>query len=277
MRLALLTALVMVAFAANSVLNRAAVGPGHIDPGSFAAIRVVAGAVMLCAILAVRRVPLPLLARARLPGVLGLSAYMTGFSLAYLTLDAGLGALILFGTVQIGMFAWGAVTGAPPTRRALLGAGVAFAGLMLALWPGSGAAADPVGAALMVIAGLGWAAYTLAGRGAPDALAATAANFVWSVPLLALVLLGPQLSVSGLGAVLAILSGAVTSGLGYALWYAVLRKLNTSTASVVQLSVPMIAIAGGALVLAETPDIAVLFAAVLVVGGIALAVTGARR
>lgn len=277
MRLILLTCLTMTAFAANSVLNRAAVGGGLIDPGSFALIRVAAGAVILCMIQSVRRAPLPMLARGRWVSVVGLSAYMVGFSLAYLSLDAGLGALILFGTVQIGMFAWGAWSGTPPRPRALLGAGVAFAGLALVLWPGPAGVADPVGAGLMVIAGLGWAAYTLAGRGAPDALGATAANFVWTLPVMGLLLLGPALEVSAPGAALAVICGGVTSGLGYALWYAVLPRLAASTAAVVQLSVPVIAIAGGAALLAEPPGLAVLFAAVLVIGGIALAVTGARR
>jgi len=277
MRLILLTAVTMTAFAANSVLNRAAVGGGLIDPGSFALIRVAAGAVILGMILTIRRTGLPLFAKARWVSVAGLSAYMIGFSLAYLSLDAGLGALILFGTVQIGMFAWGAAIGAAPSWRALGGAGIAFVGLALALWPSSDAAAAPMGAALMVLAGLGWAAYTLAGRGAPDALGATAANFVWTLPVMGLLLLGPDLSVTAQGAALAILCGAVTSALGYALWYAVLPALSASTAAVVQLSVPLIAIAGGALLLSERPGPILLVAAALVVGGIALAVTDARR
>ncbi|WP_415405309.1 DMT family transporter [Tateyamaria sp. SN3-11] len=273
MRLILLTVLTMIAFAANSILNRLAVDSGAIDPSSFAMIRVLAGAVALCMILTVRGGGLPILARGRFVGAASLAAYMIGFSLAYVTLDAGLGALILFGTVQVTMFAWSALRGAGPTQRQLLGAGVAFAGLMLALWPSGEGAGDLAGALLMVIAGLGWAAYTIVGKGAQDPLATTAANFVVAVPLLLLLLLGAGLHAAPTGIALAILSGAVTSGLGYALWYHVLPQLAGQTAAVVQLSVPIIAITAGVLFLGEAMTVAVGVAAVLVLGGIALAVT----
>ncbi len=273
MRLTFIIILTMIAFAANSLLNRAAIEGGWIDPAEFAAIRVLAGAVTLCLILMLRRTPLPLLGPGRLAGVAGLSVYMIGFSAAYTTLDAGLGALILFGTVQIGMFSWSALRGVPPTRYALLGAGIAFAGLCLALWPGPGGVAEPVGAAFMVLAGLGWAAYTLAGRGASDALAATAANFVWTVPAMALLLIGASFELSLEGVALAVIAGAVTSGLGYTLWYTVLPQISTELAAILQLSVPMIALAGGALFLGERPGAIILLAALLVIGGIALAIS----
>lgn len=263
----------MIAFAANSVLNRMAVDSGTIDPSSFAMIRVLAGAVALCMILTVRGGGLPLLHRGRFVGAVSLAAYMIGFSLAYVTLDAGLGALILFGTVQVSMFVWSALRGARPTRRQVAGAGIAFAGLMIALWPSDGAGGDLIGALLMVIAGLGWAAYTLAGKGAQDPLAATAANFVVAMPLLAVLLLGTGLHAAPSGIALAILSGAVTSGLGYALWYSVLPQLQGQTAAVVQLSVPIIAIAGGALLLGEALSLTIVLSAALVIGGIAIAVT----
>ncbi|MEM6760939.1 MAG: DMT family transporter [Pseudomonadota bacterium] len=276
MRLILLTSLAMIAFAANSVLNRVAVDSGAIDPSSFAIIRVASGALALGMVLTVRGGRFPLFAKGRGIGSVSLATYMIGFSLAYASLDAGLGALILFGTVQITMFAWGALRGARPTSRQLGGAAIAFAGLLVALWPGDGGAA--LGAAvLMVAAGLGWAAYTLVGRGAKDPLATTAANFLVATPLLLILLAGPALHAAPSGIALAMLSGAVTSGLGYALWYAVLPRLAAQSAAVVQLSVPVIAMAGGALFLGERVGLDLAVAAVLVLGGIAVAITGASR
>lgn len=276
MRLILLTVLTMCAFAANSVLTRAAVEGGHLGPGAFAIVRVAAGAAMLGGIALWRGNALPLLRRARIPGAVSLTAYTVGFSLAYLTLDAGLGALILFGVTQITMFAHAGLTGAPPTLRQLSGAGVAFGGLVLVLWPGADSATDPAGAALMVLAGLGWAAYTIAGRGAADPLAATGANFILCLPLLALLLVGSDWSGDAYGIFLAVISGAVTSGLGYALWYNVLRQMAGATAAVVQLSVPIIAIAAGAVLLGEQVTPVLIIAAALVVGGIGWAVTAKR-
>ncbi|APX12233.1 DMT family transporter [Tateyamaria omphalii] len=273
MRLILLTCLTMIAFAANSVLNRMAVDGGGIDPSSFAMIRVLAGAVALCMILTVRGGGLPLLHRDRMVGAFSLAAYMIGFSLAYVTLDAGLGALILFGTVQVTMFGWSALRGGHPTTRQLMGASMAFGGLLIALWPDDTAGGDITGAALMVVAGLGWAAYTLVGKRATDPLAATAANFVWTLPILAVLLFGTGLQAAPSGIALAILSGAVTSGLGYALWYSILPQLAAQTAAVLQLSVPIIAIAGGALLLGEALSLSLALAAALVIGGIAVAVT----
>ncbi|MEL7165871.1 MAG: DMT family transporter [Pseudomonadota bacterium] len=276
MRLILLTSLTMIAFAANSVLNRLAVDSGTIDPSSFAIIRVASGALALGMVLTVRGGGFPLFAKGRGIGAVSLATYMIGFSLAYASLDAGLGALILFGTVQIAMFAWGAWRGARPTGRQMSGAGVAFAGLVVALWPSDGFASLG-GAMLMVAAGLGWAAYTLVGRAAKDPLATTAANFLVATPLLLILLAGPALYAAPSGVALAMLSGAVTSGLGYALWYAVLPQLAAQSAAVVQLSVPVIAMAGGAALLGERVGLELVVAAVLVLGGIAVAITGKAR
>lgn len=276
MKLTLLTALTMVAFAANSVLNRAAVGSGSIDPASFALIRVISGVVILCMVLSVRRTPLPLLRPARVLGALSLAAYMAGFSLSYVVLDAGMGALILFGVVQITMFGWGAFQGSGPTARQMAGAGIAFAGLLLVLWPGPGSRTDPAGALMMVVAGLGWAVYTISGKSEPDPLPATAANFVLCLPVLAVFLIGPDMTARPLGIGLAVISGAVTSGLGYALWYTVLPRLAQTTAAVVQLSVPIIAIVAGAVILGEPVSGLMVAAAALVLGGIAWAVTAPK-
>lgn len=273
MRLILLTCITMCAFAANSVLNRLAVDNGTIDPSSFAVIRVLAGALGLCMLVVLRGQKVPIASRARFLSAISLSVYMIGFSMAYVTLDAGLGALILFGVVQVSMFGWGALRGSQPTLRQLAGAAIAFTGLIVALWPSDTGAADLTGAAFMVFAGLGWAGYTLAGRTARDPLAATAANFLVAVPILLVLLFGAGLHAGPVGIALAVLSGAVTSGLGYALWYHVLPQLASQSAAVVQLSVPVIAIAAGAAFLNEAISISVVGAAVLVLGGIALAVT----
>lgn len=274
MRLGLLTTLVMVAFAANSVLNRWAVGAGHADPGAFAIVRVLSGAAVLCLLVLLRGGGFPWSPSRRALGAGALTLYMVGFSVAYLSLDAGIGALILFGVIQIVMFGWIAATSQPPSLRQLVGAGIAFGGLLVVLWPTGPAQVSLWGAGVMAAAGVGWAAYTLAGRTESDALSASAANFLVALPLTAgaVLALGPQLVLTLPGAVLAILSGAVTSGLGYALWYRVLPRLGGPIAATVQLSVPLIAMAGGALLLAEPVGWRLLAGAGLLVGGIALVI-----
>ncbi|MGB7241259.1 MAG: DMT family transporter [Sulfitobacter sp.] len=273
MRLILLTLLTMVAFAANSLLTRMAVDGGHIDPSSFALIRVVAGAVVLAMISTVRGRSAPLFRMKQWIGAVSLAGYMIGFSLAYLTLDAGLGALILFGVVQMTMFVHGARQGSGPTQRQMTGAAIAFAGLLIALWPGPGGQSDLQGALFMTVAGLAWAAYTIQGRTSSDPIATTTGNFLVCCPLLVVFLIGPSLDASVTGIGLAILCGGLTSGVGYALWYSILPKLDQNTAAIVQLSVPIIAIAGGAVFLSETIGWLTCVAAGLVVGGIALSVT----
>lgn len=279
MSLALLTILTLVAFAANSLLNRAAVDAGFIDPSSFALIRVVAGAVVLGMIMTVRASggPLALFVKRRAVGALSLSAYMIGFSLAYISLDAGLGALILFGTVQVTMFAITAWRGDRPGLLQLGGAAVAFFGLCVALWPGGGSLGTPLfGAGAMVFAGVGWAIYTLAGRGATDPLAETAANFIVSIPVLSVLLLTPNMHADWRGILLAIVCGGLTSGVGYAMWYSVLPKMRAQTAAVLQLSVPLIAIGGGALILSEALSTRVLIATVLVISGILVTISAKK-
>ena len=268
----------MIAFAANSVLNRMAVDDAATAPSVFALLRVMSGAVIL-GLLAGRRISF--WGPGRAVGSLSLAIYLIGFSLAYRTLDAGVGALILFGTVQVAMFSWAAFRVERPALRQFLGATVAFAGLGLILWPSGSEAVGLVGSLLMLFAGLGWATYTLNGRGVADPLAETAANFIGATPILCIAFLGASVveeasfEVTEYGAFLAVLSGAVTSGLGYTAWYSVLPQIAPQTAAVVQLSVPLIAIAGGAVLLGEPLTMKVGFAAFCVLGGIGLAV--ARR
>ncbi len=282
MRLALLTALTMLAFAANSILNRAAVGAGHIEASDFALIRVIAGAVTLAALAILGKRQLALLLPSRLWGAVTLSLYLIGFSVAYLSLDAGLGALILFGGVQVTMFAGAALAGDALPARRWIGSGLAFAGLVWLLWP-TGAVAVPIAAGLaMCVAALGWGLYSLAGRGSKDPLADTAANFLLAVPLCALtVLVMPEAAqtapITLTGLILAVTSGAVTSGLGYALWYQLLPKLDASVAGLVQLCVPVIAVLGGIVLLSEPPSLRLIGAGVLVLGGIAYGLGAFQR
>jgi drug/metabolite transporter (DMT)-like permease len=270
MRLFLLTALTMLAFAANSVLNRMAVGAGQIGAVEFALIRLASGAAMLGLLLALRGRVWPGLS-GRVPGVAGLLVYLFGFSFAYRGLDAGTGALVLFGAVQVTMFAGALLAreAVPGSRWA--GAGLALGGLALIALPG--AAAPPLlPLLLMAGAGLGWGLYSLAGRRAADPLAATAWNFLLAVPVGLAVALAAGLAQTSLrGAVLAVISGAVTSGLGYALWYALLPRLGAARAAVAQLSVPVLAALGGAVLIAEAPGWRFAGASVLVLGGVALA------
>ncbi len=280
MRLFLLTALTMIAFAANSVLNRMALAGGSIDATSFGTIRVIAGAVMLAALCIGLRGGLRLVGPGRLAGVSALLLYIYGFSGAYTVLDAGLGALILFGVVQITMFAGSLIAReAVPLRRAL-GAALAFSGLVWLLWPGAGPQVSVLHGLMMAAAGLGWGIYSLAGRRSADALQGTAANFLIAAPLgLGLALLFPASGGVRLGAegiALAVLSGAVTSGLGYALWYRVLPDLPSSVAAVAQLTVPVIAMAGGVLLLGETLGLPLIVAGAVVLGGVALSVVPLR-
>lgn len=272
MRLFLLTALTMTAFAANSVLNRLAVIEGHISAEGFAVLRVASGAVVLALLVWGRQGDMPLWSRRRIAGAGGLAVYMLGFSFAYLALDAGLGALVLFFVVQFAMFGFATLQGDQASLLQWGGAVTALVGLALVLWPG-GVIVAPLGAiGLMACAGLGWAIYTLAGRSEPDPLGATAANFLWCLPVVAgvAVLAGSDQDWQTRGVVLAILSGGATSGLGYALWYGLIPQLGTLRAATVQLSAPVIAIAIGVVLLSELVTPRLVIGTLLVLGGIAL-------
>ena len=272
----MLTTLAMRAFAAISVLNRLAVGAGLIDPVSYAVIRLAAGAAVLALLVLGRRV---LRGGAvwpgwtgRMAGVTGLLCYLFGFSAAYLTLDAGIGALILFGSVQITMFAGALAARDAVSGMRWAGAGLAFGGLVVLVAPGGSIGAfGPV--LLMAFAGFGWGIYSLAGRQTVDPLQATAANFVLALPLALGVaaVIGFGSALQPVGILLAILSGAVTSGLGYALWYGVLPRLGAARAAVAQLTVPVIAAGAGAVWLGEGFGLRFAIASALVLGGVALA------
>lgn len=275
-RLALLVALAMLAFAGNSLLCRIALREAHIDAASFTVLRLASGALALWLIVRLRR-PADGALGGSLPSALALFVYAAGFSWAYLQLSAATGALLLFGAVQASMILWGLWRGERLGIGQWGGLLLAALGLAVLLLPGAGAPPAPA-ALVMLLAGVAWGVYSLRGRGrgAGDAGAETAGNFVRSLPLaggLAL-LAWPSAQLSGTGVLLALLSGALTSGFGYALWYAALPALRATQAATVQLSVPLLTALLGALLLGEPVELRLLLAGVLVLGGIAWVLLG---
>lgn len=280
MRTILLTAVAMAAFAANSILARLALGSGAIDAASYTGIRLASGAVVLGMLVMLRGKSgwRSLVGLGTWQQAAALLGYALAFSLAYQLLGASVGALILFASVQIGMVARAVLVGDRPGALEWLGLGLAGAAFVYLVSPGL-AAPDPLGALLMVTSGLCWAAYSLLGRGSSQPLADTAGNFLRCLPVAVLLLVGglalnaPRLD----GVIYAVASGAIASGLGYAIWYAALPELSRTRAAVVQLSVPVIAAFGAALFIGETVTPRLLVSSALILGGIALATLLAGR
>ncbi len=289
-RAAGLTTAALVAFAGNSWLCRAALRPLEggraIDPATFTAVRIASGAVVLTLLLLARS---PARHTPRFAGswgsALALCAYALAFSFAYLELSAGVGALILFGAVQLTMFTGGFVSGQRPTPFDGIGLALALGGLALLALPGATAPA-PLAALGMAGAGIAWGLYSLRGRAERSApLAVTAGNFVRATPLalaaLAIVAApgaaGPGARLSSYGVALALLSGGLTSGIGYAIWYSALPGLRAAQAGLVQLAVPVLTAAGGVIFLSERLSGRLLMAAALVLSGIALAIVAPRK
>ncbi|MDV4145910.1 DMT family transporter [Shimia sp. FJ5] len=272
MKLLLLTALTMAAFAANSVLNRLALADGAMSAEAFGVLRLVSGAVMLLVLLALRRQEISLGGWRRVWPVAALLAYIFGFSTAYAALAPGFGALILFSVVQATMFLGALVAreDVPPARWA--GAGLGLIGLAWLLWPVGGVVLSWPHIFAMAVAGIGWGLYSLFGRRAGDPLQATALNFAFAaiVAVIWLLMSGGLETWPLKGVILAAVSGAITSGLGYALWYHILPALGATRAAVAQLSVPVIALAGGALLVDEPLTLRFALASVLVMGGVLL-------
>ncbi len=262
----------MTAFAANSLLNRAALADDLIGPAGFSLIRVSSGAVMLLALVATRGRHVPRAMTPDLLAVAGLSTYLIGFSFAYVSMDAGLGALLLFGGVQATMFAGAIVGGERPPGNRWIGMGVSGLGLALLLWPSDELDLSLSAVSLMLAAAAGWGIYSLIGRSVTDPLGATAWNFVYSLPVVAAawIVFSDTQDTSTRGVTLAIASGAISSGLGYALWYAILPRLGATVGALTQLSVPVIAITLGALLLSEDVTTRTVVSASLVLGGIAI-------
>ncbi|MEP3051840.1 MAG: DMT family transporter [Erythrobacter sp.] len=272
-----LAALAIIAFAGNSLLARAALADGAIEVGAYSAIRLLSGALVLLPFLGAGP------SRDDLPAGLALAAYVAAFSLAYVDLGAGLGALILFGFVQATVLAVGLLRGERLIARGWLGAALALAGLIYVLAPwqaiGAGLAALWPGL-LMASAGIAWGAYTVIGRGAGTmpggATGSTARNF-----LIASVIIAPMaLLDSGWpgwnGAILAVISGVVTSALGYVVWYKVAPRLGLATIASVQLATPVVAALGGVMLLSEELGASLLIGGALILGGIVLTLNASK-
>jgi drug/metabolite transporter (DMT)-like permease len=274
-RLIVVTTFAMLAFAGNSLLCRVALRDTAIDAATFTSIRLASGALILALIVRVR---------SGRPGAAGswpaaacLFGYAAAFSFAYRELTAATGALLLFGAVQTAMLSWGLATGERLRTLQIVGLLIAVGGLVYMLLPGL--SAPPIeGAAFMIAAGIAWAGYSLLGRGTTNPTDATAGNFLRAVPFAAALSLAMAAGTTAdhTGALYAVASGAVTSGLGYVLWYAALPSLTAASAAVIQLSVPAIAALGGVVLLAEPLSSRLVIASAIILGGIALTILRPR-
>jgi drug/metabolite transporter (DMT)-like permease len=272
-RVSALTAVALMAFAGNSLLCRLTLRGGHADPAAFTLIRLASGAAALWLVLHVSR------RDTRVSGdwrsATALFVYAIAFSFAYMGLSAGTGALLLFGAVQASMLLVGLMKGERPGSIQGIGLVLAVAGLVYLVLPGV-EAPQPLGAALMLAAGVAWGLYSLRGRRAGDPTMATAGNFLRATALaiVATLLSVSRLEVDPIGWALALTSGVITSGLGYVIWYTALKGLTATRAAVVQLSVPVIAAMGGVLLLDETFTLRLGLATCVILGGVALAILG---
>lgn len=270
-KVAALTGLAMIAFAGNSILCRIALKDTGIDAASFTSIRLVSGAAVLWAVTIFFRRDQT--GRGNWFSALALFVYAAGFSFAYLSLTAATGALLLFGAVQVTMIGYGLWAGERMRKQQLLGFALAFGGLVGLLLPGL-SAPPLIGSALMLVAGMAWGVYSIRGKSAGDPTRVTAGNFLRAslfAVLLSVVLLS-DFKTDSAGVWYAVASGAITSGLGYAIWYSVVPKMKAANAATVQLSVPVIAALGGIMVLGESITLRFALATLAILGGIALVI-----
>ena len=277
MRVIFTASCALLAFAGNSLLCRLALGEGAIDAPGFTVIRLASGALVLALLLKLSRRKASRIERRSWLSAAALFCYAAAFSFAYLTLSAATGALILFGAVQLTMILAALYTRERLKRSEWIGSGLACCGLVYLVYPGV-TAPSLAGSLLMAGAGIAWGIYCLRGRSASDPLAETGLNFALALPF-ALILglcFFTDSHFSSRGVVLAILSGGVTSGVGYALWYAALKGMSTTRASIVQLSVPLLAAIGGVVFLAEGISLRLVVAAVAILAGVALAIVDRR-
>ena len=277
LRIFSLTALAMIAFAANSILARLALTGGDIGPWSFTAIRFISGAVCLALIIG----PMKTLRQGSWNAAFALLLYGIFFSYAYLLLSAGTGALILFAVVQITMIGGGLLAGERLRTLQWLGLALAMGGLVYLMLP-SVAPPSPIGAIMMSLSGLGWGLYSLIGRGKGNPTALTAGNFlraaiICAVITLPVLLILPETSIGPKGIGLALLSGIMTSGLGYVIWYMALKHLTATRAGIAQLTVPFIAAIGGMLFIAEPFTLRFFIAMCLTLLGVALATLSVNK
>jgi len=268
----------LVAFAANSVLCRVALGESAIDAASFSTIRLASGAGMLWLTSAALTGPAPDKQYGDWTSASLLFLYAVPFSFAYVSLSAGTGALVLFGSVQAAMILIALLSGEGPRPSEWLGLFAAVLGLVYLMWPGL-SAPPPVGSALMAVAGISWGLYSLRGRRSVDPLRTTTGNFVRALPFAAVLSLitwrGTSMSPKGM--LLALLSGTLTSGGGYVVWYQALRGLTAARAAIVQLAVPVLAAIGGVVFLSETITSRLLVSTIMILGGVGLAIVSRQR
>ena len=276
LRVFALTSLAMLAFAGNSLLCRLALGHTRIDAASFTTLRLISGAAMLWLVVRLRGGTRS--GRGNWASALALFAYAVCFSFAYINLSVATGALLLFGAVQATMIGVGVARGERLQMPQLVGLVLAVGGLVGLLLPGL-SAPPPLAAALMLAAGIAWGVYSLRGRGAGDSTKVTAGNFLLAAPMALAVslVMAQRASLDTAGIWYAIASGALASGLGYAIWYTALPALKSATAAVVQLSVPVITTLGGLAFLSEPITLRVTLASAAILGGIALVVLGTHR
>ena len=275
-RIIILTSLAMIAFASNSLLCRLALKQTSIDAASFTTIRLISGAVMLWLVVRVSRGTQT--GGGNWLSALALFSYAAGFSFAYVSLPAATGALLLFGAVQATMLSYGIWKGERLLKLQLVGLLLAFGGLVGLLLPGL--SAPPLyGSLLMLGAGVAWGVYSLRGKGAGDPTKVTAGNFLRAAPIAAVlsVLMLHGISLDTAGFWYAVASGALASGMGYAIWYTALPALKSTHAATVQLSVPVIAAVGGIVFLGEPITPRLILASIAILGGIALVIFENRR
>jgi drug/metabolite transporter (DMT)-like permease len=277
-RIPLFTVFALFAFAANSVLNRLALGGNTIDAGSYIGIRLVSGAITLWLINGMSKRNFGFTLKFNPLSAFYLFLYGVAFSFAYRSLTSGTGAFILFGTVQITMLTMLLLRGERPYISEWAGLILAISGLTYLVFPGL-SAPDPIGAILMLTAGIAWGFYTLRGKGVKDPLETTALNFILAVPMVLLVnvFTYSQAHFSTEGVTYAVLSGAVASGVGYVIWYAALKGLTTTQAALLQLTVPIIAALGGVVFLAETITTRLIIAGGLIILGVTFALMGKKK
>ena len=277
LRIFALTALAMIAFAANSILARLALTGGDIGPWSFTAIRFISGAMCLALIIG----PMKTLRQGSWNAAFALLLYGIFFSYAYILLSAGTGALILFAVVQITMISGGLLAGERLRTLQWLGLALAMGGLVYLMLP-SVAPPSPIGAIMMSLSGLGWGLYSLMGRGKGNPTALTAGNFlraaiICAVITLPVLLILPEAAIGPKGIGLALLSGIMTSGIGYVIWYMALKHLTATRAGIAQLTVPFIAAIGGMLFIAEPFTLRFFIAMCLTLLGVALATLSSNK
>ena len=275
----ILTTLALIAFAANSVLNRLALSEGSIDAPSFTIIRLLSGAIVLFIILLIKNQQKPSSAsKGSWVSSLMLFTYAITFSLAYITLDTATGALILFTAVQLSMLIISLFKGSRLSSNEWIGTLIAFFGFVYLVYPDIGTPSVK-GFILMSVAGTAWGVYTLNGRGTTDALADTAYNFIRTIPFVFVLLLisFSNSNYSTQGIVLAVISGAITSGIGYTVWYEALKGLSSTQAAVVQLSVPVLAALGGVIFVSESISQRLIISIVFILGGILMVVLGKKN